>query len=465
MQNPRKIFVADTNVFCHDPEALFKFTNSDLIIPITVLEEMDGLKKGLNEVGRNIRTTCRHLDDLSTDNKLYDGVTLEHGGTVKVMTSPTDVMDWIPADLGKEVADNRIIAVAMATQRLNQDVDVVLVSKDVNVRVKADALGLVAEDYDNDKVVFDEMFDGTTEVYVSPEQMSAFHIAGGIPTSELEGDFYPNVFVQLNNHSDTQSVGIGRYIASEEAIIKIDDGVEPSDLVPRNREQQYLIDVLMDDNIKLVTIAGKAGSGKSMVALAAALEQVMEPDHEYKRLLVARPVTTMGDQGMGFLPGDISDKLSPWMAPISDNVEQLMPEYGRFDLGSDGGKKTKKFSATDEKRAGVTTPLDELIKRGYVELESLEHIRGRSIKGQILLLDEGQNATPHEIKTIITRAGEGTKIIITGDPYQIDNHYLDEDSNGLTFCAERFKDQYIAAHITMKSGERSELAELAADLL
>jgi PhoH-like ATPase len=338
--------------------------------------------------------------------------------------------------------DNRILAVAIDLKKKSESCPVILVSKDTNLRIKADALGLTAEDYESDKVEIEDLYSGMTELGVDGVTVDTFHGQGWL---EPVGNLLPNEFINLFDSANPAHYGTGRYDASKEKIMPLHkwgkDGIWS--ITPRNREQSYAFDVLMDDSVKLVTLVGKAGTGKTLLAIAAGLHKVAE-ENVYNRLLVSRPVFPMG-KDIGFLPGDIEEKLAPWMQPIFDNVELLLSGHEAEKRHSKGYK--------------------ELVAMGIMEIEPLTYIRGRSIPNQFMIVDEAQNLTPHEIKTIITRAGEGTKIVLTGDPYQIDNPYVDASSNGLTYLVERLKNLKITGHVTMSKGERSELAELAANLL
>lgn len=462
---PTKIFVVDTNVPAHDPTALLKFEEHDIVLPLTVIEEMDGLKKGLNEVGRNVRHSMRQLDGLRKFGRLDKGVSLGEGkGTLQIVIPTQDMLAAMPSCMPSDVKDNQILAVARWATGNWPDREVVFVSKDLNARVKGETLGLTVEDYENGKVDIDELYTGTSELFVTSDDLSKLYGEGSLQAPS-DHEFEPNECITLINEVNLSHTGLGRYIADVDTIFKIDIPVQPMDLMPRNREQEFLLDLLMDDNLKLVTVLGKAGCGKTLCALAAGLHKVME-DELYKRVIVARPVVALGGQELGFLPGDVDEKLAPWMQPIFDNIEILMPDYSQQEELIDMTRsERKKFSAQQEKAAGKTSPADELIRRGFLELAPLAYMRGRSIPDQLLIIDEAQNLTPHEVKTIITRAGEGTKVILTGDPHQIDNPYIDASSNGLTYCVEKFKDQPIAGHLTLLKGERSELATIAADIL
>ena len=441
----QKIYVLDTNVLLHDPQALFRFEDNDLVVPITVVEEIDHFKKDLSETGRNARQVSRILDQLRVQiprqGALIQGVPLEKGGTLRVVLFSEGALKSLPPELRVDRGDNRILAVAVEAKNAC-DCPVIFVSKDTNLRIKADAVGLVTEDYESDKVPLDELYTGTAELQVDKDEVDRFYGQGYLP---LKGDYFPNQCVTLVESTNPSHTAIGRYSYSLERInplIRVPkEGVWG--IHPRNREQQFALDLLLNDDIQLVTLVGKAGTGKTLLAIAAGLLKSAD-DGTYSRLLVSRPVFPMG-RDLGFLPGDVEEKLSPWMQPIFDNVELL--------LGS------------VEERGKHKRGYKELVDMGLMEIEPLTYIRGRSIPKQFMIVDEAQNLTPHEIKTIITRAGEGTKIVLTGDPYQIDNPYVDASSNGLTYTVERFKTQEIAGHVTLTKGERSPLAELAANLL
>jgi PhoH-like ATPase len=437
-----KHFILDTNVLLYDPQAIFKFEENNIVIPITVIEEIDRFKKDMNETGRNARQISRLLDDLRKEGSLSEGIRLENGGNVRVEIYEEKVMKRLPPELREERGDNRILAVAFDVKEKNENAPVIFVTKDTNLRIKADAIGLVAEDYESDKVVIEDLYSGFLEIDADADLIDRFHGQGWLP---MEDALYPNQFVSFRDRLNASHTAIGRYDESEKKVLAIKRSGKEGiwSIHPRNREQAFALEALLDDNIKLVTLVGKAGTGKTLVAIAAGLHKTAE-ENVYNRLLVSRPVFPMG-RDLGFLPGDIEEKLTPWMQPIFDNVELLLTGHENEKRHSKGYK--------------------ELMAMGIMDIEPLTYIRGRSIPNQYMIVDEAQNLTPHEIKTIITRAGEGTKIVLTGDPYQIDNPYVDSSSNGLTYVVEKFKGQSIAGHITMTKGERSELAELAANLL
>jgi PhoH-like ATPase len=437
----KKVYILDTNVLLHDPWALLKFEDNDLIVPITVVEEIDHFKKDLSEIGRNARQISRLLDGLREKGSLVEGVPLEKGGMLKVELCTEEYLKRLPPELKAERGDNRILAVAIAVKE-RCECPVIFVTKDTNLRIKADVVGLAAEDYESDKVSIEELYSGTAEVLVEKNEVDSFFDQGYL---SLEEEFFPNQCITLIESSNLSHTAIGRYRSDLQRfnpLIHIPkEGVWG--IHPRNREQQFALDLLLDDDIQLVTLVGKAGTGKTLLAIAAGLFKSAD-EGNYSRLLISRPIFPLG-RDLGFLPGDVEEKLAPWMQPIFDNVELLL---GAVD---ERGRRKRGYK--------------ELMEMGILEIEPLTYIRGRSIPKQYMIVDEAQNLTPHEIKTIITRAGEGTKIVLTGDPYQIDNPYVDSSSNGLTYTVEKFKGQKIAGHVTLNKGERSSLAEMAANLL
>lgn len=440
----KKIFVLDTNVLLHDPRAIFSFEDNDVVIPIVVIEELDKFKKGIDEMGRNARMVSRILDEYRQKGKLSQGVQLEGGGSLRVELNHQSPQH-LPPELVSSKGDNRILATALNLCRLQDKHPVVLVTKDTNLRIKADAVGLRAEDYESDRVTIDELYTGESEMEVSPKEIEAFYADGELPHPEPRP--YPNQFVLLKSSANPSQTALGRYSYQKAAIVplaNVKHGVWG--ITARNKQQQFAFDLLLNDDIRLVTLVGKAGTGKTLLALAAGLDRTIEA-RVFQRLVVSRPVFPLG-KDIGFLPGDIEEKLKPWMQPIRDNLDFLMGT-----------------SAVPGGRAKGRKDLQSLFDLGMIEVEPLTYIRGRSMPNQYLIVDEAQNLTPHEIKTIITRAGEGTKVVLTGDPYQIDNPYIDSSSNGLTYVVEKFKAEQIAGHITLVKGERSDLAELAATLL
>ncbi|MCK4690832.1 MAG: PhoH family protein, partial [Desulfuromonadales bacterium] len=351
-------------------------------------------------------------------------------------------LNKLPPELQVDQGDNRILAVAKDLQENSPVGSVFFITKDINLRIKADTIGMIAEDYQSDKISVDKLYTGATELLVSREAVDQFYEMGHL---ELEEEFNANQGITLIDETNPSHSAIGRYDLMNQRLTTLlrvpKEGVWG--IHPRNREQQFAFDLLLNDDVQLVSLVGKAGTGKTLLAIAAGLLKTAD-ESVYSRLLVSRPVFPMG-RDLGFLPGDVEEKLAPWMQPIFDNVELLLSSV------DEGGRRKHGYR--------------ELIDMGLMEIEPLTYIRGRSIPRQYMIVDEAQNLTPHEIKTIITRAGEGTKIVLTGDPYQIDNPYVDSASNGLIYAVERLKGQEIAGHMTLMKGERSPLAELAANLL
>ena len=436
----KKIFVLDTSILVHDPQALNAFQDNDIVIPLAVVEEIDGQKKRQDEVGRNARRVSAFLDRLREDGHLDSGVSLGEGrGTIRVELNH-QLIEMLPPALDRTKMDNRIIAVALALKE-SSNAPVVLISKDINMRIKADAVGITAADYTTDKIEIEDVYTGSRSLKIAPEQIDRFYASGEL-TIDAEG-LYPNQLLVLEDSFGSSKSAIARHMASGRLVPLRFGNQETFGLKARNKEQKFALELLLDDEVRLVTLIGRAGTGKTLLALAAGLQKVVE-ESKYRRLAVSRPVIPMGND-LGFLPGDIDEKLRPWMQPIYDNLEFLFNNRDR-----------------NEKIDQLVNSMKDL---NLLEMEALTYIRGRSIPNQFLLVDEAQNLSPHEIRTVITRVGEGTKIVLTGDPYQIDHPYLDSNSNGLTFVVERFKNEKIAGHITLTKGERSDLAELGARLL
>ncbi len=444
----KKIFVLDTNVLIHNPHSMFSFDENHVVIPITVIEEVDNFKKGVDEKGRNARQIGRYLDGLREQGSLKKGVKTEKGGIIQVMLS-RKVSDTAKDVLITDTNDNLIIGTALYLKQKNPNTKVMLVSKDANVRIKADAVGLEAANYETDKINFQELFSGYMKFIVDDDTLRDFEEKKFL-TNEF-GEIYPNQFVILCRDEDDQNGIIARYSVENNTIypLKYYHNQEIFGIKARNEEQVMSFDLLMDPQVKLVSLVGKAGTGKTLIALAAGLNQVVE-NNNYKRLVVSRPVSPLG-KDLGYLPGTKAEKFNPWMQPIYDNMEILLSGKSERENNNNGkifGKKQ--------------TSLKDYLDFGFIELEPLTYIRGRSLPNQYIIIDEAQNLTPHEMKTIITRAGEDTKVVLTGDPYQIDIPYLDSESNGLSIAVEKFKAEIIVGHVTLDKGERSALADLAA---
>lgn len=444
----KKVYVLDTNVLLQDPNAVFAFEDNEVIIPAVVLEEIDSKKRNADELGRNARTVSRLLDGLRVKGRLHDGIELERGGSIKVELNHRSFQKL--QDLFGEITnDNRILAVALnyhlEEQQKGEPRPVVLVSKDTLVRIKADVLGLNAEDYLTDRVVSStDLYAGYMTLHAHPGIIDSFYNNRYLPVAELNAQhpypFHPHEFVILRDELGTSKSALLKASADTKRLEPLYLSNDPVwGIGARNVQQRMALELLLNDDIPLVTLTGKAGTGKTLLALAAGLMKI-EDERKYKKLLIARPVVPMG-KDIGYLPGEKDEKLRPWMQPIYDNLEFL------FD--------TKKSGDIEKILAGM----------GSIQVEALTYIRGRSIPGQFIIIDEAQNLSKHEVKTIVSRVGEGSKIVLMGDPGQIDHPYLDAYSNGLTYVVERFKDQAISGHINLERGERSHLAQLAADLL
>ncbi len=436
-----KNYILDTNVLLHDPQSLLSFAENSVLIPIEVIEEMDRFKRESTDLGQNARSVSRMLDKYRVEGHLSEGVQLPNGGQLKIIFHKNGAEKNGHAALATDSVDNRILLLAAAIQKAQPKNPTILVSKDINLRIKADALGLQAEDYESDHVSITDLYTGMIELAVPTEKMAEFRAKGEL---FLDGSrkFFPNEYCTLTDESNTKKAALTRVDATGTKLVPIADcrdGVWG--IKPRNREQHFAFDAVLDDRVKLVTLMGKAGTGKTLLAMAAGLKRVVN-DREFRRLIVARPTISMGKE-LGFLPGSLEEKLAPWMQPIHDALEMLSD----LNMGH------------DHRRSG------DLMRSGSIVVEALSYIRGRSIANQFMIIDEAQNLTPLEAKTIITRVGNGTKIVFTGDPYQIDNPYVDSSSNGFNYVVSRFRDHAIAAHIELQKGERSELAELAANIL
>jgi PhoH-like ATPase len=438
-----KTFVLDTNVILHNPNSLVSFADNIVLLPIEVLEELDRFKKGHDEKGRNARIAIRMLDEFRQKGEPGKGYPLENGGTLKIATG-TDYSVIADLGLSKSVADNRILITAYAL--MEQGERVVFVSKDINTRVKADALGIPCMDFEKQKVDFERFYTGWRTVEMSREEIDSFYSRKEYKVEA--GQFYPNEFAFMIDKSEPKHTAIGRY-KEEFGILMplIFNKMHIMSIRPRNKEQAMAMELLLNDDIRLITLVGSAGTGKTLLAIAAGLQKVVK-DKSYSGLLISRPVMPLG-KDIGYLPGSKEEKLESWMGPIFDNMEYI--------FNAEKGEK--------EAKGKTKNLIDKHIRDGVIELEAMTFMRGRSIPNQFIIIDEAQNLTPHEVKTVISRAGNKTKMVLTGDPYQIDNPYLDSSSNGLTYCAEKMKGQKMFGHIMLTKSERSSLASLAAELL
>ncbi len=430
-----KIFVLDTNVLLHNANCLESFADNQVVLPLAVLEELDKFKSNNDELGRNARQAIRRIDAMRHKGRLAQGVPTDHGGTLRIVVD--DFPTTIPT-LAENTPDNHILRVA---HHLHQSgARVIFVSKDINARVKADAIGLYAMDFEKQKVNFDELFSGFRNTTLSQDLLDKFQQSETIKLPQ-EINLLPNEFALIQTNA---APIIGRGLPDGRLAHLSLTSERAWNIKPRSPAQSMALDLLMDLSVPLVTLVGQAGTGKTLLALAAGLELTLRLK-TFDKMLVSRPIMPLG-KDIGYLPGDKDAKLSNWMLPIFDNLAYLMRETG-------------------EKKHSVRERIERLQKEHIVELEALTYIRGRSISGQYVIVDEAQNLTPHEIKTIISRCGEGAKMVLTGDPYQIDNPYLDSNSNGLTYAAERLKNSPLHGHVTLEKSERSPLAALAAERL
>jgi len=434
----KKNLIIDTNVFLSDSDCFRKFENNDLFIPVKVLEELDKHKKRQDSVGFHARRSIKTLDTLRGSGSLSKGVRIGKGlGILKILKVEELAVDELPRGLSHNSADHLILAGALAIKIANPKRKCIVVSQDINMRVIADAIGLETQDYQSSQVVEsrEAIYEGFRKALVDDQEIYLYEEDFG------NNPLMPNEFVMLVSSSNEKKTAIGRFDAWHLPIlhlINVDDDLSWG-VRPKNKEQRCGLDLLFDDDIPLVSLIGRAGSGKTLMAIMAGLEQVLGMDEgKYQKIVISRPVEPMG-KDIGFLPGTMEDKILPWLKPIQDNLQ--------FIMGSD------------------RTMFDMYMQKGKIEVEALTYIRGRSISNAFVIIDEAQNLTAHEVKTIITRIGENTKIVLTGDIEQIDNIYTNEMSNGLTYAVERLKGSHLSGHITFKKGERSKLATEASKLL
>ncbi len=434
----KKTFVVDTNVILHSHQSLFSFKENDVVIPLGVIEELDRFKGHNDERGREARQASRELDNLRHKGQLNQGVELPGGGSLQILI---DSEIKIPFGFDNQKVDNRILACAYSLKE--QGKDVYLISKDINCRIKADALGIQTEDFETNKVDIDELYSGWRELVMPVKDIESFIRDEGLPYEQ--NDLFKNEFVLLKAAENENKTSLAKYDGIQKKLLPLFHlQSKPWGVEALNLQQKFAIELLLCNEIQLVTLVGRAGTGKTLLALACGLQKTID-EHLFRKLLVSRPIMPLG-KDIGFLPGSKDEKLSHWMQPIFDNLEFVMD---RLYKNSDDVDKKIRF----------------LIESQKVQIEAITYIRGRSIPKQFLIVDEAQNLTPHEVKTIISRAGEGTKVVLTGDPYQIDNPYLDSSSNGLNFVIEKFKDHELFGHIILHKSERSSLSALASELL
>tara|TARA_B100000927_G_scaffold115825_1_gene93720 strand:+ start:764 stop:2098 length:1335 start_codon:yes stop_codon:yes gene_type:complete len=444
MPAAKRNYLLDTSVCLTDAESIYKFDNHDIFLPLKVLEEIDKHKKRQDSAGINARKIIRTLDELRGKGSLQKGIRIGKGkGILKVLSYEFAHSIDFPPDLDKKVPDHIIIATALAVDANSPSrKKTIVVSNDINMRVICDSLGLMAEDYKSEVAVgsSEDLYDGFSEILVDDQTIDRFYSDEKIflDKNEMTQELFSNQYLLMSSNANPKKTALARFEDYQSPLKKIThDSIHDWNIKARNKEQSFAIDMLLDPSIRLVSLIGRAGSGKTLCAIAAGLQQTLGVDSVYSRMIVSRPVQPLG-KDIGFLPGTMQEKMLPWLMPIQDNLKFLM---------------------------GDKTNLEMYVSRGKIEIEALTYIRGRSISDAFIIIDEAQNLSRHEIKTIITRIGENTKIVLTGDIEQIDNIYVNETSNGLAHAVESFKDYKIAGHITFRKGERSELATLASKVL
>ncbi|HEX8325670.1 MAG TPA: PhoH family protein [Tepidisphaeraceae bacterium] len=449
-----KTFVLDTNILLHNPNAMFMLADNEVIIPFDVLEELDTFKTNSDDLGRSARTAIRHLDGLREQGNLHDGIPIaQTGGTVRVVMAG-DITQCPMMNVNSP--DNRILCSAYTLQQ--QGKRVVFITKDINARIKADSMGVSAEDFEATKIDFDKLYSGWREIEVEADQFDTLYTQKQL-ILDLEKPLLANEFVLLRDAANADHTAVARFKTDVGALVPLRPRRGPVfGITHRNLEQQMALDLLLDDSIRLVSLIGSAGTGKTLLALAAGMHKVLN-EQSYVKLLCARPIMPLG-RDIGYLPGDKDDKLRNWMQPIFDNMSYLLSNRTATD-NQDTPDKAKSHAALQN----VEQRMQALVDGGQVVMEPLTYIRGRSIPHQFMIVDESQNLTPHEVKTIASRVGEGTKLVLTGDATQIDNPYLDSSSNGLSYLVERLKGKGIVGHITLAKSERSELASLVTEIL
>jgi PhoH-like ATPase len=486
-----KTFILDTNVLIHDPEALFTFEGSKVVIPLTVVEELDGFKKSNDSRGRSARTVSRYLDELRHHGKLTEGVPLEHGGQLVVEVRARAPL---PHSFSNHSKDNRMLETALGLA--NQGETVVFITKDINLRIKAEAIGIIAEDYEREKVSPDKLYTGWRDLGLPSESIDKFFKLKKLeppmdhwprdPSSKEAGpsardavaDWVPNEMAILHSQASESQSALARFDQRTQMLQPLKfANAKPWGLKPLNTEQRFALELLMNPEVEMVSLVGVPGSGKTLLALAAGLEQTLE-EKRYRRMLIARPVIPVG-RDIGYLPGSKEEKLSSWMGAIYDNLELLLDAEGLpgadrresaadDDLGSKvvrSRRTANPYQADTDAMASGSQNVEALFESGRIVVEAVAFLRGRSLPNQFIVIDDAQNLTPHEMKTVISRVGKGSKIVVTGDPYQIDNPYLDAASTGLANLVEKFKGQSVYGHMTFSKIERSTLAALASELL
>ncbi|MGD8563192.1 MAG: PhoH family protein [Desulfarculaceae bacterium] len=455
-----KTYVLDTNVLLHNPQAIFVFQDNHVVIPLAVIEEIDDQKRRQDEIGRHAREVSRLLDNLRGQGPLAHGVKLPSGGTLRIEINHREMED-LPEELeylDSAKPDNRILAVALNLSNHNGNGQVTLISKDMNLRLKADVLGIRAEDLTSDKVDFRKLYSGQVKVIVPAQDLDRFFAEKRLPLPD-QAEIMPNQLVVLRCDASPSASALARLVDGWLEPLVIQDSSKCFGLRPRNKEQLFALELLLDPRVKVVTLAGGAGTGKTLLALAAGLDLVLE-QNQFGKLLITRPIIPLEGQDLGFLPGDKYEKIRPWMQPIYDNLQFLFHNSGT--VGGSRMRGQKHLFKSSEPPPAIE---DYLSLTGQMEMEALTFIRGRSIPNQFILVDEAQNCSAHAIKTMLTRVGENSKIVFTGDIGQIDHPYLDAASNGFTLLVEKLKGSPLSGHMTLLKGERSDIAELGARLL
>lgn len=455
----KKTYVLDTNVLLSDPNSIQSFDDNDVIIPMAVLEELDNHKSRQDEIGQNARQINRTLDGMrKKGGNLYEGISLKQGGILRVELFDSSLVGTLPVELESSKVDNIIIAFMLGLKK-KKNINPILVSRDINVRLKCDALRISCEDYLKMRVTSDpqKFYRGVEVIDVNKGLIDSLYKNNelNLPDDLMKDKvLYPNQVVILKSSTQSQTNGsaITRVHGSTRCLKPISKIEQVFGLKPKNKEQQFSLDLLMDQNIKLLTLLGPSGTGKTLLALASAIDQLKGFGSRqcYEKIIITRPVQPLG-KDIGFLPGTLEEKMEPWIAPIRDNLNFLVNNKAPRNRKSSGGFQEPYLRMLQD--------------RGLIEIEAITFIRGRSIPNAFIVIDEAQNLSMHELKTIITRVGDGTKIVLTGDIEQIDNTHVDAYTNGLTYAVERFKEYEIAGHVTLLKGERSELATLASKIL
>ena len=441
-KNHKKIFIIDTNVLLHDYKCIYNFEENDVVLPIVVLEELDKFKRGNDIINFHAREFTRELDKLSGDMLLTANIPLgENLGNLHIETG-RDFSEKVSQSFPERTADHRILAIADYVSTQNNDKAVVLITKDINLRMKAKSLGIIAQDYENDKVAdIDDLYKGITVMDGVDQGLISklYEVPDGVSSNEfkLQNDLKGHQFYIMKNNG---SSALSHYNPATKMLTRVVKQTTYG-IDPRNAEQTFAIEALSNPDIQLVSLTGKAGTGKTLLALAAALQQ----HKRYKQIFLARPIVPLANRDLGFLPGDVKEKMDPYMQPLYDNLTVIKHKFSH--------------------QSPEFLRINDMMKEEKLVITPLAYIRGRSLSSIFFIVDEAQNLTPHEIKTIITRAGEGTKMVFTGDIEQIDSPYLDIASNGLSYLSDKMKNQDIFAHVNLVKGERSFLAELASKLL